>query len=537
MAYTEHSGLVIEESLDGFGLSGVLSTEMRVTLYTSYFNAPENAEVTVEYQPTGGLVTFPKFYIVSRDIKGSRVDLICRCKMQKLDRPFPISGLIFDSAGEISTVYAVQRIAEQIECSTSFPLSTVIPKLSQSFLKNNNCLLILEKLSEALAGFWRIWNGTLTFVPFENAFMSLVTVAEHGKINTGMPKIISRVVMSGGGETFEYGAGSFSQTICLETEFATAALAASVYSRLSGYTYYPVMKTMCRSYTFPGATADVTFAGSDNIYGKNFRINSIKAYPRRSGLYLEMSNNGVREDEWDYSGKVGREIKRLNQLFSALEEGGDTPSGPAWESDPDWEDFNNMPRESGRPLNVDVMVKVISASRTVVLTVQTWSYAIRVDVDWGDNTENSDYTLLNEKIDSHNTYYNYKGTLRLTHTFPRTGTFYVRIKSQSSGAVMLAPRDGMKNNPPLVIGWKLNYGMMMLLLNGNVKQMWSHMSDYELPYGDTEFFYRTKFIDVLGQSDMESSFQGKRAMLYNPLMIEWVKKNYVGIDSEDDLAV
>jgi hypothetical protein len=504
---------------------------MRVTLFTNYFYAPENAEVTVRY----GSVSFPKFYIVSRLIKGNSVELVCRCKMQMLDRPFPAGSVIFDANGETDTYSAVQCIAQQIDCLTSFPLSQEIPKLTESFLKNNNCLLILEKLSEALAGFWRIWNGSLIFVPFEETFMDLVNISEHGKINTGAVKFISRVVMSGGGETFDYGAGSFSQTVCIETEFASAELAASVYSRLSGFTYYPVMKTMCRAFSFPAATSRVTFQNSDNGSGKSFRINSIKAYPRRSGLYLETANNAVREDEWDYSGKVGREIKRLNQLFSALEEGGDN-SGPPWEADPDWEKFKNMPRQANNYRNVDIMVKVVSSSRDVVLTVHSSVPLAKITVEWGDGSSESGYTVYNESLSS-NEYYNFLGRFTLTHTYSQKKVYYVRVNSASPCNIMLAPKDGSLNNPPLVVGWKLNYGYMNLLLNGYVKHMQAHMSDYAMNYGDMEFFFRTKFLQLDGQNDMESVYMKKYAMLYNPFVIEWVKANYTGIESEEDLKV
>jgi hypothetical protein len=507
---------------------------MRVTLYTDYFFASENAEVTIQYQS----MIFPQFYIVSRIIKGSTVELVCRCQMQKLDRPFPLNDLVFDENGEMDTVFAIQRISEQIECGAAFPLAQDIPKLSESFLKNNNCLLILEKLSEALAGFWRIWRGTLTFVPFEEVFMDLVYVTDHGKINTGVQKSISRVVMSGGGETFDMGGGSFSQTVCIETEFASLELAASVYNRLSGFTYYPVMKTMCRAESYPPATSQVTFRNSGNINGDSFRINSIKAYPRRSGLYLEMANNTVREDEWDYSGKVGREIKRLNQLFSALEEGGDSGgSSTPWESDPDWEDFKNMPRLANNNRNIDIMVKVISSSRDVVLTIHSMYPRTVFSVDWGDGSDDTDITIDNTPLSGSNEFYNYLGRLILTHTYPRNGVYYVRIYGGCACNAMLAPKAGALNNPPLVIGWKFNYGYMNLLLNGYVKHMRYTASDYPMPQGDQEFFFRTKFLQLDGQTDMDKALNKKFAILYNPFMIEWVKANYTGIESEDDLKV
>jgi hypothetical protein len=530
---------------------------MEVTIYTPAFIALENAEVTVNYTVTNGIVTFPKFYIVNRIIKGETVKLTCRCAMHRLDRPFPVSGLLFDDNSETSTNDVITRIASQIGLSASFPFLSVLPKLSEKFLRSNNCLLILEKLSEAFAGYWRIHNGLLVFIPFEQVFTSSVSVSEHDPIETGLIKQISRVVMTGGGETFDYGAGDFTQTVCIDTELASAEIAANVYSRLLGYSYVTLMKTMCKAFVFPGVTCEVTFENSQNVFGHTFRINSLKAYPRRSGFYLELSNNAVREDEWDYSGKTEREIKRLNQLFSELEEGGDEPEPEPqpitdtepWKRDSDWALFEAMPHENGETYlgnsrQMNIMVKVISETRTVKVygayagAELTGSFS----VDWGDGTpiESPDGTLLTN-TSSGSLIPDYTKKILTTHTYAANGVYYVRITTIGNhGSAIILPRDRFSKNPPLIIGYKLNWGSMNLLIQARVSG-----NDYGSPYaddvtmscGDLGVFFRSKFFQINGASTSHTGSFKAYTMLYNPYWFDFIQHNYTGITTAEDLEI
>jgi hypothetical protein len=515
---------------------------MRVKLYAPYFSAAENAEVEIVYNLAGGLVTFPKFYIANRVINGNIVELTCRCQLQKLDRPFSLDSVYFDENREVYTYSVVNTIAAKLGLGVAFSLNSVIPKLSEKFLKSNNCLLILEKLSEALAGYWRIWNNSLTFVPFEEPFMQAITAENHGKVRTGVRKSITRVVMTGGGETFDKGYGEFSQTVCIDTELACEELASNVYTRLCGLKYYPVTAVKCQANVFPAATSEVTFPQSDNIYGQVFRINSIKAYPRRSGFYLELSNNAVREDEWDYSGKLGREVKRLNQLFSELEEGGDGEEEPQpvnpvikeiWKSDRDWAAFDAMPA----PKDVyyaSVMVKVISDSTDVNLYVQSPNSATYY-INWGDGSPEDVITVKHAQYVDENQYaFNYRTDI--THKYPKTGIYYFSIRSRggNTSALILIPKDRYTNNPPLIIGYKIFQGAWYILFNGPV---WGgHLTQANYPYsrGYNNFFFATKFLDLTGYY---SEYCDGHTMLYNSTFIDWIKNNYTGINGEEDLVV
>jgi hypothetical protein len=513
---------------------------MRVTLHTEYFSAEENAEVELTYHVTGGLAHFPKFYISNRIHKGDSVELVCRCAMQKLDRPFPIAENDFDENDEMSTVFVIQKIAQQIGVVTSYNHDLPIQKLSDKFLKNNNCLLILEKLSEAWAGYFRIWNDALTFVQFETPLMDHITVSEHDKIHTGFRKQITKVVLSGGGETFERGSGDFSATVCIDSEFASDDLADNLFGRLNGFSYYPVMKTMCKAIAFAPVNSIIEFPFSDSIYGNRFSVNNVKTYPRRSGLYMEMSNNAVREDEWDYSGKTEREIKRLNQLFSELEKGGDEPTPEVdyepWKHDPDWAAFEAMPHNFYTSVDdnwsADIMVKVISEARTISVTINTNNYYTdRTPViDWGDST--SEVTTIG-------LYYNapglvIKGQCRITatHTYSENGVYYVHINlrdHQYCNYIMLCPpyngTPSYKYNPPLIVGWKYHSNSAQLAVNLITDNV---VNSYEY----FPFFAATKFIQF-----SDPYIWGYTPIFYNSHWIDFVKAMYNGINSEDDLIV
>jgi hypothetical protein len=525
---------------------------MEVTIYTPAFIASENAEVTVNYVIPGGLVNFPKFYIVNRMVKGDAVTLTCRCAMHKLDRPFPVSEMIFDENNEVGTNYVISKIASQIGLNSSFSLLSDIPKLTEKFLKSNNCLLILEKLSEALAGYWRIRGGLLLFVPFEEVLTTSVSVSEHDRIDTGLRKQIRRLVMTGGGETFERGVGEFSQTVCIDTEFASDKLANSVYNRLQGYFYVTLMKTMCKATVFPGVTCEVTFENSRNVFGSTFKINSIKAYPRRSGFYLELTNNAVREDEWDYSGKTEREIKRLNQLFSELEEGGDEPKpeplpdNEPWKHDSDWALFEAMPHEQGdngsTARQMNVMVKVISDTRTVNFCC---AYAgggtgEAVFIDWGDGSPIEALTgtyMPNSVANSIVPYYHRKGNT--SHTYAENGVYYVRITSSGNHtSALVLPREAFYKNPPLIIGYKLNWGSINLFINGAVYGAGLNKNDNDnLEYGDPSIFFKSKFFQINGYNSSTNFTFNTYTMLYNTYWFDFIQKNYTGITTEEDLEI
>jgi hypothetical protein len=521
---------------------------MEVTIYTPYFIASENAEVTVSYSPPGGLTVFPKFYIVNREIRGNAVTLKCRCAMQKLDRPFPVSEMFFDENSETGTNYVISKIAAQIGLEPSFSFISDIPKLTEKFLKSNNCLLILEKLSEALAGYWRIHNGYLLFVPFEEPLTTGVSVSEHDRVDTGLRKQIRRLVMTGGGETFERGAGEFSETVCIDTEFASTELANSVYNRLKDCTYTSLMKTMCKAVVFPGVTSEVTFENSQNPFGDTFRINSIKAYPRRSGFYLELSNNTVREDEWDYSGKTEREIKRLNQLFSELEEGGDEPQPEPdkepWKRDSDWALFEAMPHEKGEggssAAQMNVMVKVISDMRTVnfYCAYAGGGTGEGIFIDWGDGSPTEALTPTYLRLSTTYSivpYYDKKSNT--SHTYAENGVYYVRIRSYGNHtSALILPREGFIKNPPLIIGYKLNWGSINLFINGAVYGAGFNNNDNaNLEYGDQFAFFRSKFFQIYGVNSSANSLYNTYTMLYNPYWFNFIQKNYTGITTEADL--
>jgi hypothetical protein len=268
-----------------------------------------------------------------------------------------------------------------------------------------------------------------------------------------------------------------------------------------------------------------------------------------------MWNNSVREDEWDYSGKTEREIKRLNQLFSELEKGGDKPQpepdNEPWKRDPDWAAFDAMPHpiyyDNGADnellymRTVDVMIKVIDESKTVALTYNTL-YPYEANgrqpiVDWGDGTPAETLT---------STYYSYNAVYRncyqgsATHTYSEKGIYYIRFTKNKSAAVdrysiAVCPAYGegwYAQNPPLIIGYKYSSPFTELMIEGNCNNLMS-------PTAFPALIATTKFIqfssDYLRLPEPDTG-NSKIINFYNSAWIDCIKRNYTGINSEEDIT-
>jgi hypothetical protein len=322
-------------------MSGVLTTVLNVTLNAPGFNAPENAEVTLDIGTISEEI--PKFYISRREIRGDSVKLVCKCRMSWLDRPVNISQSEFDENGEIHIDTVLARIGSEIDVGGGvwYDESDVIaqrfPKLHKDFVFGCNCLTLLEKISAAFVGYFRIWQNTLLFVPWGVPFMSRVFINQNTPISVGLKKTIRKIIVKGGGETFERGDGSFRETLVINTPLSSDNLVSYLYNRLYGKEYFPVNAAGFSDH-FPKTVSEVTFENGSDIYGDVFLCNNIKVYPSRSGLFIKASNNDINESEWDYSSISEREADKKIAVgervgnFSVSPEGeikitGDTQTG------------------------------------------------------------------------------------------------------------------------------------------------------------------------------------------------------------------
>jgi hypothetical protein len=328
--YTDFEELVIEERMSKAGLSGIVHTELRVTIHDANFLADDNAEVSFHMN---GFADYPsEFFINRREISGSTVKLTCRSKLFRLDCLADFTEQDFDNNGEIVFNTALARIAACAGLSGfSFrdgSVLSVIPKLHKNFLYKANCMSVIEKLSAALCGTFREYQNTLTFCPWEEVFMENVPVTPLAPIKKGLEKNVSRLVMNGGGQSFNFGSGGYTRTVRINTPFTSQNLANYVYARINNHKYQPYECKAARLTSFPLVGCTFNFDGLTDIEESTqlFYTNRIKMYPRRGGLFCECACNAVNEDEWDYDGEIER---RVQEKIAAGERVGSTTLQPS----------------------------------------------------------------------------------------------------------------------------------------------------------------------------------------------------------------
>jgi hypothetical protein len=306
------TGLVIEEGVNKAGLSGIVRSELRVTITDPNFYASDNAEVSFHID---GYSDYPaKFFINKREISGSTVKLTCRSKLYRLDCTADFTENDFDNKGQINFTTALSRIAAMADLDGFVyfgdDITETIPKLHKNFLYKANCMSILEKLSAALCGTFREHAGALSFCRFEDVYMENVPAEALSPIKSGLMKRISRVVMTGGGQTYSSGFGGYTQTVRIKTPFASQALANTLAGRLTGKEYRPYVCESARISGFPLVGCTMNFDGvtaPEESADMRF-TNHVKIYPSRGGLYCYCACNAVNEDEWDYSGELERGV-------------------------------------------------------------------------------------------------------------------------------------------------------------------------------------------------------------------------------------
>jgi hypothetical protein len=302
--YPEFDGLVISEYVTGAGLKGIITSELRVNIYTENFSAPDNAEIILDIPNI--LMSSSKFYIVRREKSGRKVTLTCRSKLFRLDIPTAFTDSDFNDDGEIGTIDALGKIASQAEfLQFSYAgdnVFTALPTLKKDFLFGKNCLSVLEKISSALCGTFREYQGGLVFIPFETTFVQTVPASKLSPLKRGFTKKITKISVTNGTETFVAGSGYYPATVKINSPLASEEIASAILGRLNMREYSPFTGTV-KLNSIPCATCTLVI-DDEEIFANNLKI-----YPRKSGIYAKVSCNAVDEDEWDYSGELERAVR------------------------------------------------------------------------------------------------------------------------------------------------------------------------------------------------------------------------------------
>jgi hypothetical protein len=300
--------------VSGTGLSGVIESTLTAIIFSENFSASDNAEVKIV---TPGIYpSVVKFYIQKREKSGDKIKLICRSRIHSLDCPSDFVDDDFDEDDMISTQTVLSRIAALGDFGMTYQNPSVLdalPILEKSLVKGKNCLTLLENIAKALFCTFREYDGNLRLCPFEQVFSEISDAELISPIKTGFNKTINKIILTNKSESYQSGFGGISQTVKIETPFASESLVSSLTERLGGHIYKP-FTAMVKTVFIPSATALVTL-DEEPLYA-----NDIKVYIKKSGLFAKISCKAVSEDEWTNESKYESEIERkLNEKIAVGE--------------------------------------------------------------------------------------------------------------------------------------------------------------------------------------------------------------------------
>lgn len=318
LIFEKHSALKIRESADGFGISGVCTSELTFTVpYEEYLLHVPFANADVKIYAGEDYKIAAAYYISTRSRKGGTVSFKCFDRMVFTNQTVVIAennfknDMIdaFDLLGNISSQcgfesYGVIGITELADIS--------VPREK---VEGRSCYECLQLLSAAWCGFFKVSReDKLVFVPFGKVVSALpddVNLIGHTAVSEGNIKgPITQVIMSNGKDIFTAGGDGSDvfNTLKISSDLASADLAGKIFERVKGYTYqaWDCSKIAYGNLVLAdiiGITVEIPF--KDGITRvANYLEKTFTAY----GIFLSCGSNEVTENEFDYIGKLSREI-------------------------------------------------------------------------------------------------------------------------------------------------------------------------------------------------------------------------------------
>lgn len=312
--YTRMGDMQYSFSANGYGLSGICTKTFSVSLPAADFTgAGENAEVKLSCSDASKL--FPIMYISSRDIStAGKVKLNCFDRMAFTAQTISLTAMSYDDNNEILISLVLSQIADQCGfaswSATNTDAFTAINKLTKDQTYQKSCDDILSMIATACGGFFFTDSSTgadvLIFKAFGTSAYMGVAAEKHTKVVTGNTKgPLTQLIMTNNDTTYVGGSNTTSmyKTIKISTSLASGALATAVENVFHNYEYtsWNCEKALISSVP----TFDTSIVFGDGVT----RIaNYGTLCPRKTGLYFSGGRNTVTEDEFDYTGKLERDI-------------------------------------------------------------------------------------------------------------------------------------------------------------------------------------------------------------------------------------
>lgn len=308
VSFTTFSDVKIMRNVDGFGISGVSTSELEVSVPTEdYDNATISSCATVVFG-SAGMAVVPNYYVSSRSKKGVSVTFRCYDRCMFTDQPLEITSSSFTN-NKISHSAVLALIVEQ--CGfTDWASADTVPNLMLDIndVMGKTCRNILELISSAWCGFFKASGTVLTFIPFGTAYPAGSVASDNAAVSVGSVKgPITKVVMLNGSTTYTAGTSGADvlNTLRVQSSLASQALADAILDRVSNYTYTAWECEKCVMQSIGDIDAQITLADGTTVVP-----NSLTYCFAGTGVYLTCGRNDVTENEFDYDGALTRAINQ-----------------------------------------------------------------------------------------------------------------------------------------------------------------------------------------------------------------------------------
>lgn len=311
LTYTKFGSPKLRESADGFGVSGVSTAEFSFTVpYGEYGSPSPNAAVKIFLGESYKIA--PTFYISSRSRKGGTVSFKCYDRMVYTNQTIAVTEKDFTN-DETTGFWLVNAIASQCGFSSAVVSGEDI-SVPREKVEGRSCYEVLQLLSSAWAGYFKASkDDDLVFVPFggDTQVIPYSGDMRHTAVSEGNIKgPIEQVIMSNGKEEYTSGnnGADVLGTLKISSELASQELANSVMERVDGYIY---QSWQCSKIAYgSAATADIAAITAAFEFGDGISrtANYIDKTLTSYGIFISCGANEVTENEFDYTGKLSREI-------------------------------------------------------------------------------------------------------------------------------------------------------------------------------------------------------------------------------------
>lgn len=302
--------ITISEQLDGLGASGVMTGTLNVTVCPASYAelVPKRAKVVISV--SGGKSSFPDYYVSSRTVNDNNTcTFSCVDGMAKAETVIDDSGFNYDDKGLIRLSTALISIKDKCGFGGGISVdgAALTPYLSREKIHGRTGREILEELSAAWCGYWRVDAEDNVIFRKPEQSVTLASVGIYSKpVHCGSIGYNS-VLMSDGKNTYECG---FRADHCLSisTDYASQDAAGSAYERLNGYNYYMWQCAMCMLPGYIAAGTEFNFIGDGDRPEGYYLCNSITIKLCASGIFGSVGRNTLSEDEWTYRSDLERRL-------------------------------------------------------------------------------------------------------------------------------------------------------------------------------------------------------------------------------------